>query len=74
MQPKRVGCGKARDAEILWKAGPLCDVCLSFFVSTGVCGREEGTCVGENGLLLRSMEGWEEGFVAPIYTAVFIVN
>ena len=28
----------------------------------------------ENGLVSRSIEGWEEGFVAFIYTAVFIVN
>ena len=62
-----VGC--VEDME----SGSSDDLGLSF-VSTEVCGRERGTCVEENGHVLRSIEGWKEGSVVSIYTPVFTVS
>ena len=40
--PERVRCGKGSDGRRRWKAEVLRDVCLSFFVSTGVPKGEKG--------------------------------
>lgn len=44
------------------------------FVSIEVCGRERGICVGGNGRVSRSIEGWEQGFVVFIYPPVFTIS
>jgi len=46
----------------LWEVEVLCEVCLSF-VSTGICGRERGAYVEENGPASRLIKEWEEDFV-----------
>ena len=42
------------------------------------CRRERGTCMEENGSVLRSIEAWEEGprrlRYACIYTPMFIAS
>ena len=51
----------------------LRNFCLSF-VSVRKCGREKENYVEENGLMSRSIEGWEEGFVVLVSTLAFIIS
>ena len=44
------------------------------FVSTGVCERGRGICVEVYGYVLRSVEGWEDDFVALMYALVSTVS
>ena len=46
--------------------GALYELCLPF-VSTGVCGKERGRYMEENGHVSRSLERYEEDFVVSLY-------
>ena len=68
-----VRCRQGSDARTLWKAELLSDVRLSF-VSLRDGGKERAIYGEENGPVLRSIEGWEEGFVVSISTPGFTIS